>query len=438
MQEWDRDAAIDADSALQWMGWESESEEPFLLRRYDVQIFVWYQLPRKFLAPLGRKRAAASGLARFLELLGGRAAQYAEVCRSSESDRLLVAWEKDDPRAPGLFRGMLDASGIDPPDTDVLEWGAVMGLEEAHARDEAALALEEALEDGRLAPGERGFERHQAELARAALRDSNGAGTEVTRLEAVRAERLERWLARGFTRGSAERRAIVGRVAAAVRSQPAPIGRRGAEEAVAPALWLLGKAEEGIALTQTGALNRALVRASVERWPDWWDTELFGPPNREDEVALLHELHGMMRTMRLVRRRGRRVVATARGRKLRANSEALLDALSVELLAGETFAAAVAELAAALLLDGAEASSGALAAAVHPAIVAEGWSADGEPPDERDVAWHIGSFLLAAESVGVITAEPRRGPRPRALTTGGRFGLHAALRARALAPVRSI
>jgi hypothetical protein len=57
MGEWDEDGAQAAESALNWMGWEGEG--PPLLRRYDVQLFVWYTLPRKFLTSLEHKREAA-------------------------------------------------------------------------------------------------------------------------------------------------------------------------------------------------------------------------------------------------------------------------------------------------------------------------------------------------------------------------------------------
>lgn len=50
-----------------------------------------------------------------------------------------------------------------------------------------------------------------------------------------------------------------------------------------PALWLLEQGNDGIGLTQTGALNRALVREVAERWPSWWEADLFGPPHREDD-----------------------------------------------------------------------------------------------------------------------------------------------------------
>jgi hypothetical protein len=63
------------------------------------------------------------------------------------------------------------------------------------------------------------------------------------------------------------------------------------DEATAPARWLLDAAAEGVALTQTHALARVVVREAAERWPGWWDAELFGPPHRETDLAVLSALH---------------------------------------------------------------------------------------------------------------------------------------------------
>jgi len=402
------DGAHVAESALEWMGWDREG--PLLLRRYDVQMFVWYTLPRKSLASLEHKREAAATLARTLERLDGRAATYADVCRSPETDHLLCAWEDDDPDAWRRFRELLEGSGIEPPDTDLLTRGQVMGREEARVREQVATVLEQAIEDGRLVLGATGFRRRQAQVANTALREPSDEGDRLTRLQAVHAERLDGWLVRGSTRGGPERRAIIEPLAAAVVGDPPPIEPEVASGALAPALWLLGRGQDGIALTQTGALNRALVREVVARWPGWWNSELFGPPNREDEVALLYELHGLLRRLRLVRRAGLRIITTTRGRELRDDPAALLAALAVELLAGESFSAACAELASALILDGATVDySDALAGQIHPAIVAEGWRSAGRHPSRRDVAWAVAHFMRPAESVGLLArAQARR------------------------------
>ena len=191
-------------------------------------------------------------------------------------------------------------------------------------------------------------------------------------------------------------------------------------------------------LTQTGALNRALVREAAERWPGWWASELFGPPHRESDLALLCELHELLRSARLVRRTGRRLVATKRGRTLQADPPALLVALASQLLAGDSFRSACGELAAALILDGFVADySEALAKRVQPAIAAAGWQSAGESPGLRDVAWSIADFLRPAEAIGLFEhrhSASRFARDPLILTVAGRLGLIGGLRARALAP----
>ena len=56
LEEWDADSARDAESALAWMGWDGEGS--LFLRRYDVQLFVWYQLePEKSFGQAGLELA---------------------------------------------------------------------------------------------------------------------------------------------------------------------------------------------------------------------------------------------------------------------------------------------------------------------------------------------------------------------------------------------
>ena len=187
--ERDLQGTQDAQAALGWVGWHGDG--PLLLRRHDVQHFVWYVVPRKFLAPLADKRKAIASLGRLLDALGGRAATYADVCRSQDTDELLCAWERDDPAAWGRFCDLLDRSGSEPPDTELLAWGQVMGIDEAGAREQVATALEEAIEDGRLTPGTSGFRRRQAQVCAAALREPAQEGSDVTLLDAVHAERTQ-------------------------------------------------------------------------------------------------------------------------------------------------------------------------------------------------------------------------------------------------------
>lgn len=212
--------------------------------------------------------------------------------------------------------------------------------------------------------------------------------------------------------------------------------------ALEPLAWLLDAALDGIALTQTGALNRALVRAAVERSPNWWNTERFGPPHREDEVRALCDVHDVARRMRLLRRRGRKLVLTRRGETLRRNPAALLRACVPHLLAAEGFEAAAQELTAAVVLSGDTTDRNLMEVTVHAAIVAEGWHADGAPPRVEDVAAAAGGLIRLTESLGLLEYEyewdresmtARRDLTP---APAGREALRLALRLRALGPAR--
>ncbi|WP_028057676.1 hypothetical protein [Candidatus Solirubrobacter pratensis] len=408
----DRDAAIDAEGALGWFGWDGEG--PLRLRRYDLQLYLWYQLPTKYLAPLDAKRAAAAALGRLLALLG---VPYAALCDAPETGRMLELWERDDPAAPRELHKLLEASGLEPPDTAQLTWGSVMGLEEAQVRDDVASALEVALEDGALRPGTPGFRRRQEAVVAAALAADG-------RLDSIHAERLQRWRSR---------RPILERVADEIAAPAPPVDDDAAASALAPAIWLLERAGDGLALTQTGALSRALVREAVERWPDWWDAELFGPPNQEAEILPLLHLHHLLRRMRLLRRTGRRVVATSRAGKL--TPAALLEACATALLAGDTFDASVGELTAALLLAGEPVEIERLAEQIHPVILAEGWHAGAARPSIHQTGAAIGQALARAEPLGIVTGQRWK---DRRLTEVGRSALHTGLRARALGPATTI
>jgi hypothetical protein len=196
-------------------------------------------------------------------------------------------------------------------------------------------------------------------------------------------------------------------------------------EATAPARWLLdAAASDGMALTQTYALARAVVREAAERWPHWWDAELFGPPHREAEVPVLEALHDGLRRLRLVRRRGRTLHASARGRALAADPARLLDELASDLGGGDAFTEMLAEsvidtLAAQTSVEHDELVTPALYAARRG-----GWrDPAGNVPDERDVSWVVSEVLCRGEAYGLI--ERNRDPgEPRGL--GYRISLSAA------------
>jgi Plasmid pRiA4b ORF-3-like protein len=180
-----------------------------------------------------------------------------------------------------------------------------------------------------------------------------------------------------------------------------------AAAATAPARWLLETASDGgIPLTQTYALTRVVVREAAGRWPGWWSAELFGVPHREADMALLEALREGLLRKRLVRRRGSKLLATARGRKLADDPIALLYELALDLGGGDLFTAMVANLVVDTLEEDAPSAHDHLVAPAHEAAQ-WGWrDPDGNPPSERGVSWVVSDVLCRGEAYGLIERKP--------------------------------
>jgi hypothetical protein len=162
-------------------------------------------------------------------------------------------------------------------------------------------------------------------------------------------------------------------------------------------------ADGGVPLTQTNALGRAVVREAAERWPDWWNAELFGPPHREADLALLEALHDGLRRLRLVRRRGQTLLATTRGRKLVDDPLALLYELGGDLGGGDPFTATIADQVIDRLLTSAPCTHEQLVAPAVQAAALGSWrDPSGNPPGERHVSWFVGDVLRRGEAYGLI------------------------------------
>jgi Plasmid pRiA4b ORF-3-like protein len=201
------------------------------------------------------------------------------------------------------------------------------------------------------------------------------------------------------------------------------------ERATEPARWLLEMGVEGIPLTQTHALARAVVREGVQRWPAWWDTEVVGPPQREAEVRVLEALREGLRRHGLVRRRGCKLFTTKRGRALLEDPDALLCCLASDLDGGDEFGAVVAS-AVVDALAGGERHHDELASAAAGAARRDGWVDEaGRPPDVRDLSWDVIGVLCRGEAYGLIERRPDpAGPRwstVLALTDSGTRALAA-------------
>jgi hypothetical protein len=156
------------------------------------------------------------------------------------------------------------------------------------------------------------------------------------------------------------------------------------------------------------------VREAAERWPAWWYADLFGPPHREADLAVLEELHEGLRRLRLVRRRGRKLHATVRGRELAADPVALLCALASDLGGGDPFCEMVADEIVDKLSASAPCSHEQLVAPALAASVRGGWADPaGVRPSEHEVSWVVAQVVCRAQAYGLIEHSPAPDDPPR-------------------------
>lgn len=128
-----------------------EGEE--VLGQAFVQDFLWYRLPTTYPErawfPLARAAAALMG-----ELGLER---YASNAGSDTTTTILEAWREDSARGFARYRAAAETSGVKPSDTELLTWGAVMGIDEASAYAQLEMKLEEAIVAGRFVTGASGW-----------------------------------------------------------------------------------------------------------------------------------------------------------------------------------------------------------------------------------------------------------------------------------------
>ncbi|MGH9118837.1 MAG: hypothetical protein ACRD0A_13440, partial [Acidimicrobiales bacterium] len=329
-----------------------------------VQNFLWYELPRKWLAPpeddiCTTMATAAAALFDGLEL-----DRYAAICRSPMTVEVHAAYRRSDTEGRRAFRRAVQRSGIDPPDLDDFAWGSMMGSDEACARSTVAMALEQGIAAGEFVPAGRGWRDRQRAVTAATMDRPHPSLPTQTWRSAILTERLEHWVS--FAQGRCPALGAL-RARHANRLLPAIPLPPDAAERLAPLQWLLGEigARGGVGLTQTGTLNRAFVIEATQRW-GWWDLGFRGP-NRQDDVWQLGALHDLARHCGAARRHRRRLQLTPRGRRMAADPAVAWEAVLPRLAGTDEFAQMMAETATLVLLD----HDGELAAADLWPTVAE-------------------------------------------------------------------
>jgi Plasmid pRiA4b ORF-3-like protein len=187
-----------------------------------------------------------------------------------------------------------------------------------------------------------------------------------------------------------------------------PDERVDSTEATSLVGWLLEGGVAGLGLTKTHSLQRVLVREAAERWPQWWNHDLFGPPSREAELPVLEVTHAALRDMRLLRRQRETLRTTAQGRALLADPDALLEALHDDLSLGGDFQASAWRSIESVLHEYGPLTDDQLAEIVASLLRNEGWSeAGGDPIDPATLRGELQPLLWLAEGYGLLRRSPR-------------------------------
>jgi hypothetical protein len=436
LEDIDPAAALDARNALDWLVGDASLEA---LCRFGLQQFCWYELPFKWIVAPSVRIEIVRALARFFDLAG--LPRYADVCRGELTISVLLAWTKNATEGYRAFDAAMKASGLEPPNLPELTWSDAMEPDEDAAFWSTAMALEIAIDAGELDPSARGWRRRQLEIARAHLTTPREERLGESLLQGVMTERLAGWIEGGWGQGppSEARRQMLRPITnALVAPMDVP---RGVARPLAPVTWLLRAIDgdgSGIVLTQQQRLPRAVVQAAAEAFPRWPSGDRI--PQREGDLPELETLHQLVRSMRMVRRSGRRLTLTSRGREAADDVGSLWRAVASTLTERRDFHAAATELVLGGLLVEPMADADVLEAEVLVVLTECGWhhGANGEPvPHDvmRAVMRDIERTLLVLGAVRAKGAQWDR--RQWRLTDAGRALALAALRARATAPRRA-
>ena len=113
--------------------WESLTggQGPEVLTQWRLQQFCWDRLVRMMPADPNQRWQAAQALAALLDAL--EMPRYASIARGDTTRQILLTGEQAPDRGRTLVRRAMQRSGIEPPDTELLTWGAVSGPAEAYA-----------------------------------------------------------------------------------------------------------------------------------------------------------------------------------------------------------------------------------------------------------------------------------------------------------------
>lgn len=400
------------------------------LEQIDLQEFLWYQLPTKWLADTKEHHEVAWALGDLFESAG--LDRYADLCRSASTHELLALWARDRDAARSRMRDLMTASGVVPPETALITWGSMQGLAEHGAHRLVSAALEAAVVDGSLVPGRRGWPAVARRVADRRLRGPDPSGEHASLLESVEAERQHHWLA------DVQRRTGLsdGEVAALAEA----LAGAADDEAVAtvsaslePLRWFMGQVGDGVTMTAHDYLPRRLATDGNERY-GWFELSPHFTVRGERDVPELSLLNELARGSRLVTLRHRRLALSARGRAALADDASLVPAVLSQLFTAATWEGD-ASLGLALTLVCDEPSARTEVSAALFRYLSDRWSLGDAPLTVLDVGGAARRLRTAARVFGWFSPrEPRSTQGAPVLTDVGRAALLLGIRIAARAP----
>jgi len=363
--------------------WEAltEGEGPEVVTQWRVQLFCWDELARSWAADAPARWRIAQALAALFDALGmGR---YASIARGETTRQILLSAEQSSDRGRSLARKAAQRSGIDPPGTELLTWGAVMEPAEAYALEAVADRLEMAVAAGELVPGSRGWRDLQAEITIGVLTTPRYELSGRTPYDGVLDERLNRWVRgpRSTTRGG-----LLAPLERRLREPVDPGMAAPARALLRPLDWLLTEIGDGLAMTAAGYLPPRTVARALDELG--WRDELIGPATREVDAYPVLVLRETATRLGLVRRRGARLTATPSGRAAINDGRAMWTAVAGGLIGPEHSALAVAwEVVLAVLEAGDSVPEEDVRALVQAVVTESGWRVAGRrDPGESDTS----------------------------------------------------
>jgi hypothetical protein len=454
----DPTAAGDAKAALAWLTGDEGLETISLLR---LQEFLWYALPVKWpMSTLGRV-GVAKALGRLFSLAG--LDRYAGVCSSAGTERIITAYADGHEEGIAAYTEAIEVSNAAPPDTDLLAWGSVMGVQERAAYDACAAAIELAFASGELTVGSRGWRTKRVDLVNRWLTghsaDLGGddppqtppfggtyppepplGGTHPPRppsppsppsdtwLGRISAERIDAWAHGRPGERSRMARALIPRLLEppALPDDPLPTLR-----------WLLGHADEGLRLTARYYIAPALVTEAVDTFG--WRDQLVGTLRQEMDVFPLHTLRGMAQgEMGAIRRSRTSLVLTKTGKLMAADPAARWHIGTAALIGSDDgpqpdFSVAVREAALLVILSSGPASYDDLTRLLTDIHGVEGWTSGGRTGLADAVRTELYSLRHRLWALHLLGSE-RSFTAPLSLTETGIAAALSALLARALRP----